>query len=149
MVMNRHHNPTGIVMPTKKPRITITLTERQHEVLAAMVEAGSPSMSSLIVELIELNMPTFESMALGFQRLRGMYEADQKSQAEATRKAQKLVEKELEGRIPQVDLFVASADRAGCRKDTGAAGNLPAPARERAPRTNRGVTTSEGKQTSR
>lgn len=47
-------------MPTSKPRITITLSEKQHELLSAMAEIQEVSMSSLVVELLETAEPVFE-----------------------------------------------------------------------------------------
>lgn len=47
-------------MPTSKPRITITLSEKQHELLSGMAEIQECSMSSLVVELLETAEPVFE-----------------------------------------------------------------------------------------
>ena len=47
-------------MPTAKPRITITLSERQHELLSAMGKAQKVSMSSIVVELLDTAVPVLE-----------------------------------------------------------------------------------------
>ena len=43
-------------MATTKPRITVTLTERQHEVLRTISDCGGQPMSRFISELLELSL---------------------------------------------------------------------------------------------
>ena len=57
-------------MATTKPRITITLTQRQHEVLKTIADSGGSTMSGMLGEFIESAMPTFERMAATFQQVR-------------------------------------------------------------------------------
>lgn len=47
-------------MPTTKPRITITLSEHQHDLLGAMADAQKVSMSSIVVELLDTAVPVLE-----------------------------------------------------------------------------------------
>lgn len=47
-------------MPTSKPRITITLNNRQHELLEAMSKVQKVSMSSIVVDLLDTAMPVLE-----------------------------------------------------------------------------------------
>lgn len=49
-------------MPTTKPRITLTLSDHQHEVLHGLSELQGQSMSSIIVELLETSMPVLERL---------------------------------------------------------------------------------------
>jgi hypothetical protein len=56
-------------MPTTKPRITVTLTERQHGVLRSLSKASGRSMSALVVEFLDIGMPTLERMAAVMQAL--------------------------------------------------------------------------------
>jgi hypothetical protein len=47
-------------MPTEKPRITITLTDHQHQVLSTMAKGQKCSMSSIVVDLLETAIPVLE-----------------------------------------------------------------------------------------
>jgi uncharacterized protein (DUF1778 family) len=47
-------------MPTSKPRITITLSQHQHDLLGAMADAQKVSMSSIVVELLDTAVPVLE-----------------------------------------------------------------------------------------
>lgn len=47
-------------MPTTKPRITITLSQHQHDLLGAMANAQKVSMSSIVVELLDTAVPVLE-----------------------------------------------------------------------------------------
>jgi hypothetical protein len=49
-------------MPTTKPRITLTLSDHQHEVLQGLSELQGQSMSSIIVELLDTSMPVLERL---------------------------------------------------------------------------------------
>ena len=51
-------------MPTNKPRITITLTEEQHDILSTVAQLQDVSMSSIVTDLIETTMPSFQRMAV-------------------------------------------------------------------------------------
>jgi hypothetical protein len=56
-------------MSTSKPRITVTLTERQHAVLRSLSKSSGQSMSALVVEFLDVGMPTLERMAAVMQAL--------------------------------------------------------------------------------
>ncbi len=57
-------------MATTKPRITITLTERQYAVLRKMSDSSGQPMSGFITDLIEAALPTMEKMSGTFQQIR-------------------------------------------------------------------------------
>ena len=63
-------------MPTSKPRITVTLTEEQHAILRRISAAGGQSMSAVISEFMSMAQPTLERMAVEFQHLKEIREAD-------------------------------------------------------------------------
>jgi uncharacterized protein (DUF1778 family) len=50
-------------MPTAKPRITITLTDEQHELLSLLANLQKVSMSSIVVDLLETTFPVLERLA--------------------------------------------------------------------------------------
>lgn len=49
-------------MPTTKPRITITLSDHQHEVLQGLSNLQGQSMSAIVVELLDTSMPVLERL---------------------------------------------------------------------------------------
>jgi len=131
-------------MPTNKPRITITLSDRQHRLLENMAEVQGVSMSSIVVELLETAEPVLE-------RVLEMLEAAKKAPQAALKELKRsldLAESQV-GRLQseafgQLDLLVATAEGSplpGARTD----GARRAPAKKAAkPRTrphptNRGV----------
>ena len=133
-------------MATTKPRITVTLTERQHEVLKIISDCGGQSMSSLLGELIEVSLPTFERMANTFQRLHQAKNYERAKMIEAFDQAQAVLEPIAAEALDQFDLFLGRIEGA-----TGAVTHAPlgagasAPDAPTTPLTNRGVTPSEGK----
>jgi uncharacterized protein (DUF1778 family) len=44
-------------MPTSKPRITLTISEQQHELLQSLADLQKVSMSSIVVDLLDTTMP--------------------------------------------------------------------------------------------
>lgn len=54
-------------MPTVKPRITITLTDHQHTVLAQLAQVQKVSMSSIVVDLVDTTLPVLERLAVVLQ----------------------------------------------------------------------------------
>lgn len=147
-------------MATKRPRITITLNERQHAVLQAISRTGGQSMSGFVTGMIEAALPTLERMAATFQVVHQAHEQERARFVQAMDRAQQHVEPLALLAVNQLDLFldemthqpepVAAGTRPGSstgtdplperpagRKKTGAkraAGDAPTP------RTNRGVT---------
>lgn len=55
-------------MPTAKPRITVTLEPRAHEVLTRLSAAGGESMSSLITQLLYAALPSLERVVVVLER---------------------------------------------------------------------------------
>jgi hypothetical protein len=49
-------------MPTAKPRITITLSDKQHAVLASLAKIQKVSMSSIVVDLVATTLPVLERL---------------------------------------------------------------------------------------
>lgn len=59
-------------MATTKPRITITLTDKQHALLKSMSESTGNSMSFLVCDLLTAAEPAMEKMAEGFVQLKSV-----------------------------------------------------------------------------
>lgn len=59
-------------MATTKPRITITLTDKQHALLKSMSESTGSSMSFLVSDLLNAAEPAMERMASGFLQIKNL-----------------------------------------------------------------------------
>lgn len=135
-------------MATTKPRITVTLTHRQHEVLQTIAACGGSTMSGMLGEFIESAMPTFERMAATFQQVHNANLKERARILEALSDAQEALEPVALAAAGQFDLFLGRAENAvgitarGAGTDTGKVmlAELPSPP------TNRGVTPIRTKQ---
>lgn len=133
-------------MATTKPRITVTLTERQHEVLKLISSCGGSSMSSLLGELIEVSLPTLERMANTFQKLRQAQTMERAKMVEAMDESLAVLEPIAAAAVDQFDLFLGKIEQAvgGAPDGSGATPAAPSTA-PAAPVTNRGATTTGAK----
>lgn len=132
-------------MATTKPRITITLTERQHQLLKAIGEGSGFSMSSLVVDILEASEPVLERMAVTFQKLKQASDSQKSHLAKTLDEAQTAFEPLVTAGLDQLDMFFGQLEHAATREistdDSAAAPALigratPVPS----PNTNRGVT---------
>lgn len=128
-------------MATSKPRITVTLTKRQHEVFQSLSASSGQSMSSLVGEIIEVSMPTFERMAATFQKIKASQDLERSRIAGALDEAQRALEPIALAAVGQFDLFLGRMEAAA---DVGRVSpHAAAPASgggTQPPSTNRGVT---------
>ena len=130
-------------MATTKPRITVTLTQRQHDVLRIISECGGQSMSAFISELLEQSLPVLERMGESFRKIKAAQDEQKKRIVEELDQAQAEVEPVLEQVLGQFDLFMAKIERAaGAAPDGSGATPAAASAAASTPVTNRGVTPS-------
>jgi len=97
-------------MATSKPRITVTLTKRQHEVFQSLSASSGQSMSSLVGEIIEVSMPTFERMAATFQKLNAAQDLERSKIADALDEAQSALEPIALAAAGQFDLFLRNVE---------------------------------------
>lgn len=137
-------------MATTKPRITVTLTKRQHEVLRSISENSNQPMSTFISEMLEAALPTLERMAVTFQRVKEAQQAERTRFLDSMDRAQAAIEPVVLNAVGQFDLFLASIEEAvgagstDARERAGAP--VPtAPTAPSAPATNRGATPRKGK----
>lgn len=122
-------------MATTKPRITVTLTEHQHEVLRTMSEASGKSMSAFLSELLELSLPTFEKMAVTFQKLKDVQRFETSRISDALHEANEVLEPLANAAAGQFDMFLGRVEHAAQRPAEAA----------KSPLTNRGVTPTGAK----
>ena len=133
-------------MATTKPRITITLTEHQHDVLKSISAASGSSMSSLAGELIEVSLPALERMANTFQKLRNAHAIERVKMVEAMQESLAVLEPIAAAAVDQFDLFLGVIDDAAGGAADGSTATADAPhAATFAPATNRGATNPKAK----
>ena len=134
-------------MATTKPRITVTLTKRQHEVLRSISENSNQPMSTFISEMLEAALPTLERMAVTFQRVKEAQQAARTRFLDSMDRAQAAIEPVFLNAVGQFDLFLASIEEAVGAGSTDARerAGVPVPTAPSAPATNRGATPRKGK----
>lgn len=134
-------------MATSKPRITVTLTKRQHEVFQSLSASSGQSMSSLIGEIIEVSMPTFERMAATFQKIKASQDLERARIADALGEAQSALEPIALAAVGQFDLFLGRIESAipPVRAERNDAPTVGMDATQ-PPSTNRGVTPRKSRQ---
>jgi len=129
-------------MATTKPRITVTLTKRQHDVLKVISECGGSSMSSFVSEMLELSLPTLERMAATFQKIKASQDIERARVVEALDEAQSALEPIAMAAVGQFDLFLGKVQAAA--DDGRLSAHAPASAlgggATQPPSANRGVT---------
>jgi len=132
-------------MATTKPRITVTLSQRQHDVLRSISDNSGQSMSTFVNELLEQSLPVLERMAETFRKIKAAQDEQKKRIVEELDQAQAEVEPVLDQVLGQFDLFMTKIESAAgaalTDAATGGAGGA-ASAAHSTPVTNRGVTPS-------
>lgn len=132
-------------MATTKPRITVTLTHRQHEVLRSISDNSGQSMSTFISEMLELSLPTLERMASAFQKIKTAQDIQRKKIVAELDEAQAAIEPIVQATVGQFDLFMARVEEAAGVPGTGGTPGAGASAAAPAPATNRGATRDKPK----
>lgn len=134
-------------MATTKPRITITLTERQHQLLKAIGEGSGFSMSSLVVDILEASEPVLERMAVTFQKLKKASDSQKSHLAKTLDDAQSAFEPLVAAGLNQLDMFFGQIEdvaKGSIRPDeiADSTGRILPVTPSPSPNTNRGVTPS-------
>jgi hypothetical protein len=119
-------------MPTAKPRITITLEPRTHEVLARLSAAGGDSMSALVTQFVDLAVPSMERLVVVLERARAAPEETRAGLAAAIDRAERNLMPALQAAVDQRDLFLADLESKTGRE--AAAAGAPAQRGRRASR---------------
>ena len=83
-------------MATTKPRITVTLSQRQHDVLRSISDNSGQSMSTFVNELLEQSLPVLERMAETFRKIKAAQDEQKKRIFEELDQAQAEVEPVLD-----------------------------------------------------
>lgn len=134
-------------MATTKPRITITITERQHEVLRSLSSSSGQSMSAYVVEFLEMALPTLERMAVAMQAISNSKAAQIGQIRDQLDQAQSVFEPLAALAVAQSDLFWGRIEGAAQTGTTTEAATAPGRSAKRSPSppTNRGVTPTPSK----
>lgn len=132
-------------MATNKPRITITINQRLHEVLHSISTSSGQSMSSIISEILTGALPMFEKMAVTFQHLKNAKQVEQNKYTQALDDAHAALEPLVIQSVDQFDLFMGKIDRLAAGPAARAARPAPRPSANPDPLTNRGVTVGNRK----
>lgn len=120
-------------MATRKPRITVTLSEKQYEVLKTISDSSGQAMSTFVGELLEQTLPVLERMALSFRRIKIAQDEQKKRIAKELDDAQTAAEPFLAEALGQFDLFMNRVEEvSGVKNGTESSVLTPV--------TNRGVT---------
>lgn len=128
-------------MATTKPRITVTLTKRQHDVISAIAKMGGGSMSAFIGEMLESALPTLERMAVTFQKVKQAQEIEREKFLSSMDRAQSALEPIVMQAVGQFDLFLGSIeDAVEASEDGKRSAASDASTATAAPATNRGAT---------
>ena len=97
-------------MATTKPRITVTLTERQYELVKSISDNSGQTMSYFISELLENSLPVMERMAETFRKIKELQDAKKKMIAHELEKVESEIEPAIAGLIDQYDLFASEME---------------------------------------
>lgn len=131
-------------MATTKPRITITISDRQHQLLKSISDTTGQSMSAFVVELLETSEPVLERLAATFQAMKTVKDKERVRIVQTLDDAQSAFEPLAMAAVDQLDMFLGKIEEEagvpeGMRSSrTGnTASSSPSP---NSPHTNRGVT---------
>jgi hypothetical protein len=95
-------------MATTKPRITISLTDRQYAVLHSMSKSTGKPMSSTVVELLDSAVPALERMAVAFQRLDAANEQQRLAAVNRLDAVQSKMDALVDRVVDQFDMFAGN-----------------------------------------
>ena len=96
-------------MPTAKPRITVTLDERAHEVLSRLSVASGDSMSQIVAGFVDLAVPSLERVVVVLERAKSAPKEARDGLAAAIDRAERQLLPALVNSQDQVDLFLADS----------------------------------------
>lgn len=132
-------------MATSKPRITVTLSPRQYEVIRSISQNSGQSMSAFVSELLEQSLPVLERMAETFRKIKTAQDEQKRRIVIELDQAQSEVEPVLAQVIGQFDLFMSRIESASGVGGVDAKHPPARPIAQPTPVTNRGVTPSPEK----
>lgn len=127
-------------MATTKPRITITLTDRQYQLVKTLSESSGQSMSGFITEYLEIAEPMLEQMCVAYQRMKQADDARKEDLKRNLDAAERSLRPLVESVNAQVDFFFSNTDKIASSEDVEAGSAHASAGVVSTPLTNRGVT---------
>lgn len=94
-------------MPTTKPRITITLDPRSHEVLTRLSAASGDSMSQIVASFVDLALPSLERVVAVLERAKTAPAEARAGLAAAIERAERNLMPLMQEALGQQDMFLA------------------------------------------
>lgn len=114
-------------MPTVNPRLQITLTPPQHELLKRLAKLQGRSASSVVTELLGEMFPVLERIAVVLQAAVRAKDSMTEGLREATQQAERDTRPFLAGALGQLDLLAMDFERAaGPSANAAVAASRPA-----------------------
>lgn len=110
-------------MATTKPRITITLSDRQYAAIKAISDNSGQSMSAFLGALLEQSLPVLERMGETFRKIKAAQDDHRARIVSELDLAQSAVEPIVAQALGQFDLFCSRVESASL----GAPGLTDAP----------------------
>ena len=89
------------------PRITITLTEQQHQLFQSLTKYTGKPMSGYISDLLHASTPVLERMAAVFQRIHQQQQKEKNRLTSELEQVQDALEPIASNMLNQFDLFLA------------------------------------------
>ena len=99
-------------MATTKPRITVTLSDRQYAAIKAISDNSGQSMSAFLGELLEQSLPVLERMGETFRKIKSAQDEHRARIASELDLAQSAVEPIVAQALGQFDLFCKRVESA-------------------------------------
>lgn len=136
-------------MPTKRPRVTVVMPVEMYGVLCGMKEVTGQSVSSLIVELLEVSVPSLQRLVDAFRPIKAAQLADRERISAALLQAQEDLQPLVQQAFSTWDSVhdVIEGAVGAAMATPGAPARQSEPARaSAAPATNRGGTKRGGQE---
>jgi len=105
-------------MPTAKPRLQVTLTTPQHELLKRLAKLQSRSASSIVAELFEQVFPVLERVAVVLQAAVRAQESAKEGLRSSTEAAERDMRPHLAQALGQLDLLQVEFEAAARPAET-------------------------------
>lgn len=100
-------------MSTTKPRITITLEPKHHQVLQRLAGHQGQSMSSIVAELVESVVPVLERVCEAIETAKQAQAGVRENLVRVAEESEKALMPHLQATMAQLDMFMAQVEQAG------------------------------------
>jgi hypothetical protein len=112
-------------MPTAKPRVQVSLSTSQYELLKRLAKLQSRSMSAIVEELLEQVMPVLERVAVVLQAAVRAQDSMKEGLRAATDQAERETRPLLASALGQLDLLQMDFERAAIPAESASAASEP------------------------